>query len=118
MAELDKVVKGLYETRKYLEDKEWSDNKASPHIDSVIDAISMLKHQWICISDKRPKSNGVYIVARWFSDGIEKKVLTDACYFDGTYEWYDDTRINHSRKYVTDKIVAWMPLPEPPEEVK
>lgn len=73
--------------------------------------------RWIPISDKKPRSNGVYIVARWFSDGVEKKILTDACYFDGTYEWHDDTRINHGRVYVTDKIVAWMPLPEPPREV-
>lgn len=69
--------------------------------------------QWIPCSERLPKTSGVYIVARWFGDGFEKRILSDACYFDGSDTWYDDTRLNHGREYVTHKIVAWMPLPSP-----
>lgn len=68
---------------------------------------------WIPISERLPESSGVYIVSRWFSDGEESAILTDANYYDGCGEWYDDNRINWGRKLVTNKIVAWMSLPEP-----
>ena len=76
-------------------------------------AISALKDGWIPVSEKLPESSGVYIVSRWFSDGEERAILTDANYYDGCGEWYNDNRINWSRELVTDKIVAWMPKPEP-----
>ena len=69
--------------------------------------------KWIPCSERLPESSGVYIVSRWFSDGCESKILTSACYFDGTNTWHNDIGINHSRDYVNEKIVAWMPLPEP-----
>ena len=69
--------------------------------------------RWIPVSERLPKNSGVYIVSRWFSDGLESAILTDACYFDGTSTWHNDNRINHGREYVDKKIVAWMPLPEP-----
>ena len=68
---------------------------------------------WIPVSERLPKSNGVYIVTREFNDGFERSDLTDACYFDGTSTWHDDNRINHGREYVDKKIKAWMTLPEP-----
>lgn len=68
---------------------------------------------WIPVSERLPESNGVYIVTREFNDGFECKGLTDACYFDGKNTWHDDNRVNHGREYVTKKIKAWMPLPEP-----
>jgi len=71
---------------------------------------------WIPVSERLPKSCGVYIVSRWFSDGEESAILTDANYYDGCGEWYNDNRINWGRELVTDKIVAWMPLPEPYKE--
>lgn len=82
------------------------------------EAIKALEQElkWILISERLPKSAGVYIVSRWFSDGEEKAILTDACYFDGTETWHDDTRINHGRSYLDNKIVAWMPLPKPYKE--
>ena len=70
-------------------------------------------NKWILVSERLPENAGVYIVSRWFSDGCEGMILTDACYFDGTSTWHNDNRINHSREYVDKKIVAWMPLPEP-----
>ncbi len=69
--------------------------------------------QWIPCSERLPNTSGTYIVTRWFCKGeSDERLLPDACYFDGTDTWYDDNRINHSRSYVTDTIVAWMPLPE------
>lgn len=78
-------------------------------------ALRVLTDTWIPCSERLPKTNGVYIVARWFGDGCKKRILSDACYFDGSDTWYDDTRLNHGREYVTHKIVAWMPLPKPYE---
>lgn len=72
--------------------------------------------KWIPVSERLPESSGVYIVSRWFTDGFEEVILTDACYFDGTSTWHNDNRINHGREYVDKKIVAWMPLPEPYKE--
>ncbi len=73
--------------------------------------------QWILCSERLPNTSGTYIVTRWFCKGeSDERLLPDACYFDGTDTFYDDTRINHSRPYVTDSIVAWMPLPNPYED--
>ena len=41
----EKVIKELHDARRYLEDKEWSDRGASPHIDSINDALALLKEQ-------------------------------------------------------------------------
>jgi hypothetical protein len=68
--------------------------------------------QWIPCSERLPNTNGIYIVTRSISDGFEYQNITDACYFDGSNTWHDDTRINHERKYLAD-VLAWMPLPEP-----
>ena len=75
------------------------------------------EQRWIPCSERLPKSSGVYIVSRWFSDGEESEILTDASYYDGCGYWYDDNRINWGRALVTDKIVAWMPLPETYKEI-
>ena len=77
------------------------------------DALKKNKGEWIPVSERLPESSGVYIVSRWFSDGEESAILTDANYYDGCGEWYNDNRINWGRELVTDKIVAWQPLPEP-----
>jgi len=45
MPDREKVIKGLHDARRYLEDKEWVDRGASPHIDSINDAIALLKEQ-------------------------------------------------------------------------
>ena len=41
----EKVIKELHDARRYLEDKEWSDRCASPHIDAINNALVMLKEQ-------------------------------------------------------------------------
>ena len=41
----ENVIKELHEARRYLEDKEWSDRGASPHIDAINNALVLLKEQ-------------------------------------------------------------------------
>ena len=67
---------------------------------------------WIPVGERLPNTNGIFIVTRRRSDGFECRNITDACYFDGSSTWHDDTRVNHERKYLAD-VLAWMPLPEP-----
>lgn len=45
MIDREKVINELHDARRYLEDKEWSDRCASPHIDAINDALAMLKEQ-------------------------------------------------------------------------
>ena len=45
MIDREKVIMALHDARRYLENKEWSDRGASPHIDSINEAISLLKEQ-------------------------------------------------------------------------
>ena len=92
----------------------------------ILELLAKLKNQptvedrpsgeWIPVSERLPRSCGVYIVTREVDDGFACADLTDACYFDGTGTWHDDNRINHSREYVDKKIKAWMELPVPYKE--
>lgn len=41
--DMENVIKELHSARRYLEDKEWSDRGASPHIDAINDALAMMK---------------------------------------------------------------------------
>ena len=43
--DMEKVIKELHDARRYLEDKEWSDRGASPHIDAINNALELLKEQ-------------------------------------------------------------------------
>ena len=117
MADIEKTKTGIFEM---LQRNTWKDIDDKRHRFQPVlnDALELLKEQpkWIPINERKPNSCGTYVVARWFIDGCRRKILTDACYFDGSNTWHDDTRVNHSRPYLTDKIVAWMPLPNPPED--
>ena len=98
------------------EQARWKDGIEPEDVKKAVETIRKALEQepcWIPVSERLPKSNGVYVVSRWFSDGEESAILTDANYYDGNGDWYDDNRINWGRDSVTDKIVAWMPLPEP-----
>ena len=75
-------------------------------LDDLVEAVNKTGH-WILVSERLPKTQGVYNVTRL----IDEAYITDSCFYDGN-AWYDDTRINHGRKYLHD-VVAWMPLPEP-----
>ncbi len=49
MPDREKVVKGLHKLRRYLEDKEWSDDRtdkrAGEYVETVIDVVALLKAQ-------------------------------------------------------------------------
>ena len=45
MTERESLIKGLHELRRYLEDKEWSDECAEPHVETAIRAERFLKEQ-------------------------------------------------------------------------
>jgi hypothetical protein len=70
-------------------------------------------NKWILISERLPKTTGVYRVTRCYPNVmLRPKYLVDACYFDGSDTWYDDNRINHERAYA-DNVIAWQENPEP-----
>ena len=68
--------------------------------------------EWIPVSERLPNTLGVYNVTRKIIEGETIYFISDACYFDGQNTWHDDTRVNHSRPYLTD-VIAWMQRPEP-----
>lgn len=69
--------------------------------------------KWIPVSERLPKTAGVYRVTRYFPNNVmNPNYLVDACFFDGYNTWYNDNRINHERAYV-DNIIAWQDNPEP-----
>ena len=54
MTDREKIVKELYDLRRYLENKEWSDNRvdrqaAKVYWQTVTDAIAMLKEQEVLL---------------------------------------------------------------------
>ncbi len=72
-----------------------------------------LESKWIPISERVPKTAGVYRVTRYYpNNAMNPNYLVDACYFDGSDTWYNDNRINHERAYA-DNVIAWQENPEP-----
>lgn len=45
MPDKEKVIKGVHDARRYLEDREWVDKSVGVHIDALNDALAMLKEQ-------------------------------------------------------------------------
>ena len=41
----EKVIKGVHDTRRYLEDREWVDKSVGVHIDALNDALALLTDQ-------------------------------------------------------------------------
>lgn len=66
MADIKKVIKELHDTRRYLENKEWSDRCASPHIDAINDALAILKEQ----DAKEQISDAIHETAKQFRQTI------------------------------------------------
>ena len=62
-------------------------------------------------SNEKPKMSGVYNALYRTDEGN----FVTSCYFDGTDTWYHDVGVNYDR-IVTDKVIMWQPLPEPPKE--
>ena len=112
MPDREKVIKALHDARRYLEDKEWSDRGASPHIDSINDALALLKEQaWHMLTEDDdgiihglPGDDGRYLM----TDG--KDIWIDD-YVDGV----DDGIILDSGRDIRE-ITAWMYMPELPKK--
>ena len=83
---------------------------------SINKAIKALEQEpkWIPVSERLPKSCGMYIVTRKIYDCPDTApiIMSDESWFDGQNTWHNDNRINHKRGYLSD-VIAWMPLPEP-----
>ena len=47
MPDREKVIKGVHDARRYLEDREWVDKSVGVHIDALNDALALLKEQEI-----------------------------------------------------------------------
>ena len=45
MPDREKVIKGVPDARRYLEDREWVDKSVGVHIDALNDALELLKEQ-------------------------------------------------------------------------
>ena len=41
----EKIIKGVHDARRYLEDREWVDKSVGVHIDALNDALALLKEQ-------------------------------------------------------------------------
>ena len=41
--DMEKVIKGVHDARRYLEDREWVDKSVGVHIDALNDSLAMLK---------------------------------------------------------------------------
>ena len=112
MTEREKVIKELRDARRYLEEKEWSDRCASPHIDAINEALILLKGQkWNLLKEDAdgiihglPGDDGQYLM----TDG--KDIWIDD-YVDGVA----DGIILDSGRDIRE-ITAWMYMPELPKK--
>ena len=76
--------------------------------------------QWISVEERLPERNGKYIVTACDEgEPYDKKIWNDtvvvcAVYYKGRWIWEEN-----NTEYSLDGIVThWMPLPEPPKEVR
>lgn len=127
--DMEKVIKGLQEAKKYLEDKEWSDKKAAPHIDWIIKAIALLKEQpvWHVFhtrdaTDEEKEAYGVDIVCECdqYPENGERFLFYEfACKDLKIQTWDEDQWTEYCSTEDGFQIVdgdAWMELPQPPME--
>ena len=89
-------------------------------LDEAAQAIEKLEGRWISASERLPESDGTYIVTACdegcsCGEGIwYDTVVVVAEYYRGSWTWYEG-----ETDYDWNGIVThWMPLPEPPKEVK
>lgn len=87
----------------------------------TVDAADVMRGMWISVEERLPDKEGKYLVTAY--DGITPDVL----YFYKRYP-YCNKGIRTDRPvwcacdqygdFEEDSVTHWMPLPEPPEEVK
>ena len=87
--------------------EEWHENPPSYDMDRVFAALAQAPtvSGWVSVKDRLPDDTKQKIV-------FHKRGVSFA-YFSGNY-WWSSIGGRHS----LDTVTHWMPLPEPPEEVK
>ena len=60
----EKVIKGVHDARRYLEDREWVDKSVGVHIDALNDALVLLK-------ENESKAKWVYYEDEYGQDGYK-----------------------------------------------
>jgi hypothetical protein len=76
MPDREKVIKGVHDARRYLEDREWFDKRVGVHIDALNDALAMLKEHeahWV------KKSGDALYCSRCNSPSINKQPYCCRC---------------------------------------
>ena len=61
MPDREKVINGLHDLRRYLEDKEWSDKTAGLYLETVTDTITMLKEQEAVEPSFKQDEKGIFV---------------------------------------------------------
>ena len=89
MIDREKVIRALHDARRYLEDKEWSDRGASPHIDSINDALALLKEQEAVVRCKDCKHRP--IMPDDHTDGFDLKFPDGKCQSVNGLRYYNNT---------------------------
>ena len=80
----EKVIKELHNARRYLEDKEWSDRGASPHIDAINDALAMLKEQGNLLGIQQTADSITFISTGTAQQGEERGIMLGKSWM---HEW-------------------------------
>ena len=86
----------------------------------TVDDAEVLRVMWISVKDRRPDSNGLYIVTACdegcsAGEGIwYDTVVVTAEYYDGSWTWFE----GGSEYDLSGIVTHWMPLPEPPKREK
>ena len=127
MIDREKVIKGVHDARRYLEDREWVDKSVGVHIDALNDALALLKEQeavqWINVKEKLPEKDGQYLVVYIFFDCKGMGVVRfshnlheiDEYIFDTERPgWYEpDDEVGYFERTT---VTHWAKLPEFPKE--
>ena len=61
MPDREKVIKGVHDARRYLEDREWVEKSVGVHIDALNDALALLKQEAV-----EPKQVELYGKDDWY----------------------------------------------------
>lgn len=121
--ELSLTINGKYIPNPQITLSSTGDGVCGPEIvldvDGEVFTEQESKTEWILVSDRLPKTCGMYIVTRKIYDCPDTApiIMSDESWFDGQDTWHNDNRINHERGYLSD-VIAWMPLPGPYKEEK
>ena len=123
MRDYDELVKRLRTMAdwvgiSFLDDSE----NVRTNLSEAADAIEELsKPRWIPVTERLPEDEQEVLVARHFlsNNQLKKNAITESFYVEVASRIGDDWT-SYSDEYKIKrhlhKVIAWMPLPEPPKE--